>query len=234
MHIEKGRLSIACVCMVLGFMLAVQFRTTQDIKAATPLQRVEVLTERLQKLETENDDLRSELQDLKSNAVAGSGEKLSEDMLMISGGVALEGPGIIVTIDDSAKGAQELKKADDLNLYLVHDEDLLKVVNELRAAGAEAISLNGQRLTATSEIRCAGPTVSVNNVRSAPPFEIRAIGNIKDLENAINMRGGVADTLKVWGIHMELASSEKVWIPAYKNAMRYKYAAAAADQEEEK
>ena len=142
MHIEKGRLSIACVCMVLGFMLAVQFRTTQDIKAATPLQRVEVLTERLQKLEKENDDLRSELQDLKSNAVAGSGEKLSEDMLMISGGVALEGPGIIVTIDDSAKGAQELKKADDLNLYLVHDEDLLKVVNELRAADRKSTRLN--------------------------------------------------------------------------------------------
>ena len=234
MHIEKGRLSIACVCMVLGFMLAVQFRTTQDIKATTPLQRVEVLTERLQTLEVENDDLRSELQDLKSSAVSGSGGKLSEDMLMMSGGTALEGPGIIVTIDDSAKGAQELKKADDPNLYLVHDEDLLKVVNELRAAGAEAISLNGQRLTANSEIRCAGPTVSVNNVRSAPPFEIRAIGNIKDLENAINMRGGVADTLKVWGIHMELASSEKVWIPAYKNAMRYKYAAAAAEQEAEK
>ncbi len=234
MHIEKGRLSIACVCMVLGFMLAVQFRTTQDIKATTPLQRVEVLTERLQTLEVENDDLRSELQDLKSSAVSGSGGKLSEDMLMMSGGTALVGPGIIVTIDDSAKGAQELKKADDPNLYLVHDEDLLKVVNELRAAGAEAISLNGQRLTANSEIRCAGPTVSVNNVRSAPPFEIRAIGNIKDLENAINMRGGVADTLKVWGIHMELASSEKVWIPAYKNAMRYKYAAAAAEQEAEK
>lgn len=234
MHIEKGRLSIACVCMVLGFMLAVQFRTTQDIKATTPLQRVEVLTERLQTLEVENDDLRSELQDLKSSAVSGSSGKLSEDMLMMSGGTALVGPGIIVTIDDSAKGAQELKKADDPNLYLVHDEDLLKVVNELRAAGAEAISLNGQRLTANSEIRCAGPTVSVNNVRSAPPFEIRAIGNIKDLENAINMRGGVADTLKVWGIHMELASSEKVWIPAYKNAMRYKYAAAAAEQEAEK
>ena len=234
MHIEKGRLSIACVCMVLGFMLAVQFRTTQDIKATTPLQRVEVLTERLQTLEVENDDLRSELQDLKSSAVSGSGGKLSEDMLMMSGGTALVGPGIIVTIDDSAKGAQELKKADDPNLYLVHDEDLLKVVNELRAAGAEAISLNGQRLTANSEIRCAGPTVSVNNVRSAPPFETRAIGNIKDLENAINMRGGVADTLKVWGIHMELASSEKVWIPAYKNAMRYKYAAAAAEQEAEK
>ena len=52
MHIERGRLSIACVCMVLGFMLAVQFRTTQDIKSAAPLQRVEVLTERLQGLES--------------------------------------------------------------------------------------------------------------------------------------------------------------------------------------
>ena len=58
MHIERGRLSIACVCMVLGFMLAVQFRTTQDIKSAAPLQRVEVLTERLQALESENEDLR--------------------------------------------------------------------------------------------------------------------------------------------------------------------------------
>ena len=93
MHIEKGRLSIACVCMVLGFMLAVQFRTTQDIKATTPLQRVEVLTERLQTLEVENDDLRSELQDLKSSAVSGSGGKLSEDMLMMSGSMALEARG---------------------------------------------------------------------------------------------------------------------------------------------
>ena len=178
--------------------------------------------------------MRSELQELKGSTAAGKDGKLSEDMLMMSGSMALEGPGVIITIDDSSKGAQELKKADDPNLYLVHDEDLLKVVNELRAAGAEAISLNGQRLTANSEIRCAGPTVSVNNVRSAPPFEIRAIGNIKDLENAVNMRGGVADTLKVWGIHMELASSGKVWIPAYKNVMRYKYATAAAEQEEEK
>lgn len=234
MHIEKGRISIVCVCMVLGFMLAVQFRTTQDIKSAAPLQRVEALTERLRTLELENEGLRGELQDLKSSAVADKDGKLSEDMLMMSGGAALEGPGIIVTIDDSAQSVQELKKSDDPNLYLVHDEDLLKVVNELRAAGAEAISLNGQRLTANSEIRCAGPTVSVNNVRSAPPFEIRAIGNSKDLESAINMRGGVADTLKVWGIHMELSTSENVWIPAYKSAMRYKYAVMAENQEEAK
>lgn len=229
MRIEKGRLSIACVCMVLGFMLAVQFRTTQDINKGMPAQRVEVLTERLQELESENASLQDELKDIRESAGAEQGRRVSQDIELLSGSTALEGPGIIVTIDDST---QKSNAGADANLYLVHDEDLLKVINELRAAGAEAISLNGQRLTANSEIRCAGPTVSVNNVRSAPPFEIRAIGNAKDLENAINMRGGVADTLKVWGITLKVETPEKVWIPAYKNAISYKYAIKSEKQEE--
>ena len=141
--------------------------------------------------------------------------------MMFAGMTALEGPGIILTIDDSSKIA---KKDNDPNLYLVHDEDVLKVVNELRAAGAEAISINDQRLTANSEIRCAGPTISVNNVRSAPPFEIRAIGDKDNLINAINMRGGVADSLKVWGIKLDIQPSDNVWIPAYKASSKYKLA----------
>ena len=202
MRFEKGRLSIACVCMVLGFMLAIQFRTTQDIKDNKPLQRVEVLTERIQKLESENQSLQDELNDIRNSSGEEHSQKMAQDIVLLSGTTAVE--------------------------------DLLKVINELRAAGAEAISINGQRLTATSEIRCAGPTVSVNNVRSAPPFEICAIGSIHDLENAINMRGGVADTLKVWGINMTLQSSDNVWIPAYKNPISYKYATQSAKQEEGK
>ena len=232
MHIEKGRLSIACVCMVLGFMLAIQFRTTQDIKASQPLQRVEALAERLQQKEQENDALLLELKELKGISADEKKDKIHANMMMMAGMQAMEGPGIILTIDDSASSVS--KENGDPNLYLVHDEDLLKVVNELRAAGAEAISLNGQRLTANSEIRCAGPTVSVNNVRSAPPFEIRAIGNAKDLENAIHMRGGVADTLKVWGINIQLEKQEKVWVPAYTENKTYKYAVASEKQEDVK
>ena len=231
MKFEKGRLSIACVCMVLGFMLAIQFRTTQDIKESKPIQRIEVLTERLKNLEEENQSLQNELNDMRSSSGEEHSQKMAQDIVLLSGSTAVEGPGIIINIDDSS---QKSTAGEDMNLYLVHDEDLLKVINELRAAGAEAISINGQRLTATSEIRCAGPTVSVNNVRSAPPFEIRAIGSINDLENAINMRGGVADTLKVWGINMTLQSSERVWIPAYKNPISHKYAVKSDKQEEAK
>ena len=219
MHIEKGRLSIACVCMVLGFMLAIQFRTTQDIRAALPIQRVDVLAAKLQQAEAENKELRNQLEDLQGISGSEKSSMINDDMVMLAGAKAVEGPGIILTIEDST---QAVKKDNDPNLYLVHDEDLLKVINELKAAGAEAISINGQRLTANSEIRCAGPTVSVNNVRSAPPFEIRAIGSTKDLENAINMRGGVADTLKVWGNSLRMEAKESLWIPASKIGTKFK------------
>ncbi len=221
MHIEKGRLSIACVCMVLGLMLSVQFRSTQDIRASLPFQRVEELSARLHQMEAENKELEAELRDLKGMSGSEKNEKIADDVMMFAGMTALEGPGIILTIDDSGKIA---KKDNDPNLYLVHDEDILKVVNELRAAGAEAISINDQRLTANSEIRCAGPTISVNNVRSAPPFEIRAIGDKDNLINAINMRGGVADSLKVWGIKLDIQPSDNVWVPAYKASSKYKLA----------
>lgn len=227
MHIEKGRLSIACVSLVLGLMLSVQFRSTQDIRATLPFQRVEELSARLHEVEAENKKLESELMDLRGVSGAEKSEKINDDIMMFAGMTALEGPGIILTIDDSGKIA---KKENDPNLYLVHDEDILKVVNELRAAGAEAISINGQRLTANSEIRCAGPTISVNNVRSAPPFEIKAIGEKDNLINAINMRGGVADSLKVWGIKLDIQPSDNVWIPAYKASSKYKLATASTKE----
>ena len=92
------------------------------------------------------------------------------------------------------------------------------------AAGAEAIAINGQRLTALSEIRCAGPTLSVNNTRSSVPFEIYAIGDKKTLQNAITMRGGVADTLGVWGIKVEVETLDEVYIPPYKGEVPHVYA----------
>lgn len=230
MQIKRGRLSMVCVCVVLGFLLALQFRSTRDFNSNLPYQRTEELAARLQQMEKENEVLRQSLDELKEASGVEKYSKFSEDMKMISGQTAVEGQGIIITIEDSKQGSSS---TNDPNLYLVHDEDLLKVINELRAAGAEAIAINGQRLTAMSEIRCAGPTLSVNNVRTAPPFEIRAIGNSKDLVAAINMRGGVADALKVWGIVIDVQQREKLYIPAYKSSNQFKYAAPTEKQEGE-
>jgi len=212
--------------MVLGFMLAVQFRTTQDIKGNVSFQRVEELSARLLETEQERDGLREELKLLRENTASSMG---TDELRKQAGFTALEGEGIIVRMDDSTMTS---KAGENPNLYLIHDDDLLRVINELRAAGAEAISVNGQRLIGTSEIRCAGPTLSVNNVRSSAPFEIRAIGEKKTLENAIKMRGGVAETLKVWGIQLETELSDNVRVPAYKGSLKFVYGHEIAEQGE--
>lgn len=215
----RGGWSITFVCMIIGFMLAVQFRQVQDAKETLPNQRVEELSGRLIQLEEERDELEKQLELLKQESGASNQEFLTE-LKFQACLLPLEGEGVIVKLDDSTRAA---KSGENPNLYLIHDDDILRVINELRAAGAEAVSINGQRLTGISEIRCAGPTLSVNNVRSAAPYEIRAIGDKKSLENSIKMRGGVADTLKVWGIQLEVAPADNIYIPPYKGTFKRTY-----------
>jgi uncharacterized protein YlxW (UPF0749 family) len=182
LSIRQGQVSIALVCMVLGFMLAVQFRTTQDSKSSVSYQRVEELSQRLLQTEKERDGLLDEVNRLKTTSGQEAQSQELADLKMGAGVVPVEGQGITITIDDSKTKS---KAGENPNLYLIHDDDLLKVINELKAAGAEAISINEQRLIATSEIRCAGPTLSVNNIRSAPPYEIKAIGDAKKFGKCI-------------------------------------------------
>ena len=101
---------------------------------------------------------------------------------------------------------------------------MLKVINELWAAGAEAISINEQRLVVGSEIRCAGPTISVNNSKYTPPYEIRAIRDPKTLEASLKMRGGVIETLQFWGIQATIKTQPVVKIAAFKGAHKYQFA----------
>ncbi|AME03089.1 DUF881 domain-containing protein [Selenomonas sp. oral taxon 136] len=226
---RRGGWLIALVCVLIGFMVAVQFRTAQDAKGSLSQQRIEEISDRLLQTEHERDELSEELH--KMQTAASTDNQQDKDLLRYRAAlVPLEGEGVIVRMDDSTKPA---KAGENPNLYVIHDDDLLRVVNELRAAGAEAIAINGQRLTGTSEIRCAGPTLSVNNVRSSAPFEIRAIGDKKSLENALRMRGGVAETLGVWGIQLDIKASNDVYIPPYRGSIRQSYARETTEREEE-
>ena len=227
---RRGGWLIALVCILIGFMIAVQFRTAQDSKGSLSQQRIEELSDRLLKTEHERDELSEELH--KMQTATGDAENTQDqDMLRYRAAlIPLAGEGVIVHMDDSTK---TVKAGENPNLYVIHDDDLLRVINELRAAGAEAISVNGQRLTGISEIRCAGPTLSVNNVRSSAPFEIRAIGDKKSLESALRMRGGVAETLGVWGIQIDIKTSDNVYTPPYRGSIRQTYAHETSEREEE-
>lgn len=223
----KGKILIAVVFMVLGFMLSVQYKTTERQRSVR-MDRVEDLSERLKVMETENKQLLNELESLRSGT---ADDPTHERLQLLAGTSDVEGSGIEVVLDDSniAKKANE-----NPNLYIIHDEDLLRVLNELRAAGAEAISLNDQRIVAMSEVRCAGPTVSVNNVRSAPPYVIKAIGAPKTLASALRLRGGVVETFEFWGIQVKIKTVDNLRIPALKAPRSFEYAKVVESKEEAK
>jgi uncharacterized protein YlxW (UPF0749 family) len=101
---------------------------------------------------------------------------------------------------------------------------LLYIVNDLRAAEAEAISVNDQRVVTTTEIRCAGTTILVNTTRLAPPYIIRAIGNPDGLSSVLESPENEYNILKMAGFPVSVESSQAVLVPAYKGSYQFSYA----------
>lgn len=218
---KQGRIAIAVVSMIVGVMLVTQYRMTQTIaEGNVNLQRSGELALKINSLQEERAGLKKQIATMKEE---GSLEGIKEENQLLSLRASLidvEGPGVVLTITDSKT---PVKDGENPNLYLIHDEDMLRIVNELRAAGAEAISINDQRLIGTSEIRCSGPTVTVNGKIFAPPFIIKAIGDTKTLHSALTMRGGVVESLKYWGIEVKIQDESHVTVPAYDGTIKQNY-----------
>jgi uncharacterized protein YlxW (UPF0749 family) len=146
----------------------------------------------------------------------------------LAGLTEVQGPGLIITLDDNRKSAEAAQVSDlgqfNPDDYLIHDKHLLYIVNDLRAAGAEAISINDQRLVATTEVRCAGTTILVNATRLAPPYIIRAIGNPDDLSRVLESPDNEYNILKMAGFPVSMESSQAVLVPAYKGSYQFSYA----------
>ncbi len=229
---KSYHLALVVVGLVLGIMLAVQFRVTKDIKSTEPVQMAQQLSAQIDQikkdrelLQTQVDNLRSKLDKVSTGPKAYELKEELERAKIEAGVTELTGPGVEVTLNDSNIS---LKPGENPNLYVLHDEDVLRVLNEIKAAGAEAVSINGQRLLATTEIRCTGPTVVLNkNKRLAPPYVITAIGNPDTLESSLKMKGGVAETLQFWGIQVAVKKLPMVSVPAYTGGIRFEYAHAA-------
>lgn len=157
-------------------------------------QKVAVIEESLAKRESEAKEILKEL----------------DAARMLAGVLAVEGPGVEVTLRDNPNAGS----SGDISNNIVHEQDVTLVVNELRAAGAEAIAVNGQRVVSNTAIRCVGPTIIVNGVKSAAPFVVTAIGNPNVLEGALKLPGGVIDGLDDF-IKIEVVKKDRLELPAY-------------------
>lgn len=228
-QLKSYHLALFLAGLAISLLLTFQFRITRDVAKSPAVQQKQALVEQVNQSRQERDalkkrvgDLRAQLDRLAAGAQLGPLKEELDQARIEAGLMAVSGPGVEVTLNDSNVVVQP---GENPNLYVLHDEDVLNVLNELKAAGAEALAINGQRLLATSEIRCVGPTILTNkSYRLTPPFVITAIGNQDNLINSLQMRGGIIDQLKFWGIQVAVRRVDNLTIPAYTGSIRFDYA----------
>lgn len=233
--IAPAQIAIGLVCLIMAFGITLQIKSVKYNKAVNNADytRAADLQALLRQEREKSDELtkqviqyKDDLQEFKEQYSKSSDlselyKKQLDRAELLAGLTEVEGTGVVITLRDSRKKSDILL---DPNLNIIHDSDILSVLNELSASGAEALSLNGERLVATSEVRCAGPTVSINNNRYAEPFEIKAIGDSANMENALLMRDGVYDTLTAYGLEVNIKKTSKVVINRFNGTINYKYA----------
>ena len=99
------------------------------------------------------------------------------------------------------------------------------MINIMNAAGAEAISVNNQRIIAMTEIHLAGNNLNINNVPTAPPFVVKAIGNSDTLEAALNIRYGIVWEMREnYKLQVGIKKFENIIIEKYKDVIKFRYA----------
>ena len=229
---ERWLFSLTFVCFLFGGLLALQMRAIQsaektrltDARGAAALQAQQQRDRA--RAQREQSKLRGELASLQSQLKVGKTVSLKNEqelnkqlknLSMISGLSPVSGPGIRIDMRDNPAVNGNSQDRSGLLPGLIHDFDLLQVVNELRAANAEAISVNGIRITAYTPIRCVGPVIQVNWQPAAAPFVIEAIGDPSVLESALTMSQGIIDNLRSPqgpGLPIKIARSEKLTLPA--------------------
>jgi uncharacterized protein YlxW (UPF0749 family) len=235
LHDVRRQLPIAIACIVLGVLLVMQFRTQKanpkpDITGGMVTTMKYLETER-NKLMADLKDSRDKLHEYEQAALTDNNQKAMKLIMgelqsarMQAGLIPVHGPGVVVTLDDSPKHPGP---SEDAYFFIIHDVDIQAVVNELWAAGAEAVAVNDQRVVTSTSVRCVGPSILVNTTRLTPPYMIRAIGPSKNLETALNMPGGVRASLEASiskGVRLEIEKKADIELPEYKGGGAFRYA----------
>jgi uncharacterized protein YlxW (UPF0749 family) len=206
-------IALMMVCIILGIMLALQYKSVNYNQALASFEnkRMDELKNELITLQNQKNALQERLKELEeenqtyAKVKAGDSEAAQQiqnslkKARIFAGLETVKGAGIIVTLDNYAP-------------IMVKDYDILNVVNELRASGAQAISVNDERIVAMSEIREAGQYVMINGKQFKAPFVIKAIADPDDLEHSLTIIGGVIESLEEDLLNVTIKKSDEIVI----------------------
>ncbi|MBQ0830676.1 DUF881 domain-containing protein [Streptomyces tagetis] len=221
-RVTRAQLIVALLLFGLGFGLAVQVASNSGgdsaLRGARQEDLVRILDElddRTERLEDERQGLekqREELENSSDQAEEARRQTLEKERQLgiLAGTVAAQGPGITVTIEDT--------------MGTVEADMLLDAIQELRAAGAEAIQVNGVRIVAGTYLTESGKSVSVDGNKINAPYRFQVIGKPQDLEPALNIPGGVVQTLEKEQATVTVERSSKIVVDALRAAKRPDYA----------
>jgi uncharacterized protein YlxW (UPF0749 family) len=229
------QLALFGALVALGFLVAAQVRAEAPRVRYTTQER-QPLVETVVALQAQQEALKEQILELRSRIAAAEADAAGSDQLVrqlhdalasarvAAGIVALEGPGIVLQLEDSLAPVQPGDSAAD---YLVSARDLRTAVEELWLAGSEAVAINGERITPTTALVDIGGSILVNSAYLAPPYQVVAIGP-SDLYDQLVAAPGFVELVQAraerFGIRISFGQPESVVVPAYAGSVPLRYA----------
>ena len=218
---KRPAVLVGLLCMIFSIGVFVQLKTIDAANISDAIQLTDSNLKRsLLQWKTnceESNKKLEEIEALRNNTLEDNTDEENKEKIkkyrMILGLTDVSGEGVVITVADN--DTAELSNSFS-NLFIsdsiVHDGNLIAIVNELKAAGAEAISINDKRITETTCITCAGNVIQVNGEKVGSPFVIKAIGDKDLLYGEMSKKQGTLYKLKMYGVITNISKEDEVEI----------------------
>ncbi len=233
---QRNTLFLTFISLLLGIMIMMAINTNKaaevkvDKDTADLITYIENMESETAALQAEIKSTRARIEEVQANqaedqALTSAMSETLAELNARAGLMEMVGQGLVITLDDNSVGAELAQKNNPSTYnaasYIVHDRDILYLIRAI-AGVAEAISVNDIRVVDSTAIRCVGTVILVNASRLAPPYEIRAIGDIEALSAALS-NSGRYKYLIYSNIPVKYTSSATVTVPAYTGAYTINY-----------
>ena len=214
------KIMFGLISTVLGILISMSIREKAEIMSPMSIEKIENYNRELNVVENQiNVDkeiishIKSSIEEKSSPAyqdeLKRSLQNELKELKILSGEYDIKGEGIVIMIDDSKN--EDYKNT---NLGIIHDIEIMIILNELKAAGVDAISINDVRVMGDSEIKCMGPTVKVDGHSKATPFIIKAVGDMEMIYNIMSDKNSYINLLETtYYMDVKVEKNKNIIIP---------------------
>ena len=232
MNKTKIGILLGAVCMILTFATCIQLKTIAEANKTASgsfsenrlrdevlrwKEKYDIVYAKVQEEEKKLEKIRKKVTENDESATTTREELKTANRLL--GFTDLTGKGIEITLEDNKLQSVDGLTTGNIMDYVVHDDDLIQLINDIKNAGVDAIAINNQRIVSTTGIVCDGNVVRINGEKVSQPFVIKAIGSPEGIMGALTTLGASLDTLQRLGIVKEVKKSNSVNIPKYEGVI---------------